>query len=58
MASVALAISGGGALSSFETTVPISVDETLDALRRAEQVRYRAPGEQRSRERLAAAAGP
>ncbi len=44
MASVALAISGGGALSSFETTVLLSVDETLDALRRAEQVQYRAPG--------------
>jgi len=44
MASVALAISGGGALASFETTVLLSVDETLDALRRAQQVQYRAPG--------------
>ena len=44
MAAVALAISGGGALSSFETTVLLTVDETLDALRQAEQVRYRAPG--------------
>jgi uncharacterized protein with GYD domain len=44
MAAVALAISGGGALSSFETTVLMSVDETMDALRKAEQVRYRAPG--------------
>jgi uncharacterized protein with GYD domain len=44
MAAVALAISGGGALSSFETTVLLSVDETLGALRTAEQIQYRAPG--------------
>jgi uncharacterized protein with GYD domain len=44
MAAVALAISGGGALSSFETTVLMTVDETILALRKAEQVRYRAPG--------------
>jgi hypothetical protein len=35
MAAVALAISGGGVLSSFETTVLSSVDETIDALRKA-----------------------
>ena len=44
MAAVALAISAGGALGSFETTVLLTVDETLEALRRAGQVRYRAPG--------------
>jgi uncharacterized protein with GYD domain len=44
MAAVALAIGGGGALSSFETTVLMSVDETIDALRKAEQVGYREPG--------------
>lgn len=44
MAAVALAIAGGGALSSFETTVLLSVDETLDALRVAGQVSYRPPG--------------
>jgi uncharacterized protein with GYD domain len=44
MASVALAISSGGALSSFETTVLPTVDETIDALRKVEQVKYRAPG--------------
>jgi uncharacterized protein with GYD domain len=44
MAAVALAISAGGALSTFETTVLLTVDETLDALRKAEQVQYRAPG--------------
>jgi uncharacterized protein with GYD domain len=44
MAAVALAISAGGALSSFETTVLVSVDDTLAALRKAGEVRYRAPG--------------
>ena len=44
MAAVALAISGGGALGSFETTVLLSVEETMDALREADQIRYRAPG--------------
>jgi uncharacterized protein with GYD domain len=44
MAAVALAISGGGALSSLETTVLLTVDETMDALRKAGQVQYRAPG--------------
>jgi uncharacterized protein with GYD domain len=44
MAAVALAIGGGGALSSLETTVLMTVDETIEALRRAEQVQYRAPG--------------
>jgi uncharacterized protein with GYD domain len=44
MAAVALAISGGGALSSFETTVLLSVDETLEALRKADQIKYRPPG--------------
>jgi uncharacterized protein with GYD domain len=46
MAAVALAISAGGALSSFETTVLLSVEETMEALGQAGQVRYRAPGEQ------------
>ena len=44
MAAVALAIAGGGALSSFETTVLLTVEETLDALRKAEQLEYRPPG--------------
>jgi hypothetical protein len=43
MAAVALAIGGGGALSSIETTVLLTVEETLDALRRAQAVGYRAP---------------
>ena len=46
MAAVALAISGGGALSSLETTVLLSVEETLEALRKADGIKYRAPGAQ------------
>ena len=45
MAAVALAITAGGALSSLETTTLLTVDETMDALRKAQQVKYRAPGE-------------
>ncbi len=44
MAAVALAISSGGALCSLETTVLLTVDETMDALSKAQQVGYRAPG--------------
>ena len=44
MAAVALAIGAGGALSALETTVLMTVDETLEALRMAGQVRYRPPG--------------
>ena len=44
MAAVAIAISGGGALSKFETTVLLTVEETIEALGRAERVRYRPPG--------------
>ena len=38
MAAVALAISGGGALSSLETTVLLTVEETMDALHKSGQV--------------------
>jgi uncharacterized protein with GYD domain len=44
MAAVALAINAGGALSSFETTVLLTVEETIDALRKAKIVGYRSPG--------------
>src|SRR5438105_13096890 len=44
MAAVAIAIGGGGALSTFETTVLLTVEETLDALGRAQAVAYRPPG--------------
>jgi uncharacterized protein with GYD domain len=44
MAAVAIAIGGGGALRSLDTTVLLTVDETLEALTRARSVRYRPPG--------------
>ena len=44
MAAVALAIGGGGALGALHTTVLLSVEDTLEALRKAKQVRYRPPG--------------
>jgi uncharacterized protein with GYD domain len=44
MAAVAVAISGGGALSSLETTVLLTVEETIEALRKAGQIEYRPPG--------------
>ena len=44
IAAVVLAITGGGALRSCDTTVLLSVDETLEALRAAQQIGYRAPG--------------
>lgn len=39
----AFAIGAGGALRSCETTVLLSVEETMDALRAAKSVRYRPP---------------
>ena len=44
MAAVALAIGSGGALGSLDTTVLVSVEETMDALRKAGEISYRAPG--------------
>jgi uncharacterized protein with GYD domain len=44
MAAVAIAISAGGALSKFETTALLTVEETLEALKRAGSVGYRPPG--------------
>ena len=44
MAAVAIAIGGGGALSSFETTVLLTVEEALQALHQAQAVQYRPPG--------------
>jgi uncharacterized protein with GYD domain len=45
MAAVAIAIGGGGALTKCETTVLMSVEETLEALGRAGTVGYRRPAE-------------
>ena len=44
MAAVAIAIGGGGALAKLDTTVLLTVEETLEALRRAQAVSYRPPG--------------
>jgi len=44
MAAVAVAIGGGGALSKLETTVLLTVEETLEALKKAQSIQYRVPG--------------
>jgi uncharacterized protein with GYD domain len=44
MAAVAMAISGGGALSKFETTVLLTVEDTMEAMRRSRDIRYSPPG--------------
>ena len=44
MTAVALAIGSGGAISKIETTVLMTVEDTLDALKRAGSVSYRPPG--------------
>jgi uncharacterized protein with GYD domain len=44
MAAVALAIGSGGAVTSLETTVLLSVEDTMDALGTAQGITYRAPG--------------
>src|SRR5438093_7747578 len=46
MAAAAIAIGGGGALSSIETTVLVTVEETLEALKKASTIGYRPPGVQ------------
>ncbi len=43
MAAVALAIGAGGALSSIETTVLLSVEDTMEALGMAKSISYRPP---------------
>jgi uncharacterized protein with GYD domain len=45
MAAVSLALSGGGALSQTETTVLLTVEETLEALGRVGSIRYRPPAQ-------------
>ncbi len=45
MAGVVLAIASGGALASVETTVLMSVEETLEALAKGKGLGYRRPGE-------------
>ena len=44
-AGAVLAIAAGGALASVETTVLMTVEETLEALAKGKGVGYRRPGE-------------
>lgn len=44
MAATAIAITAGGALSSFQTTPLLTVEETLAALEKASSISYRPPG--------------
>jgi uncharacterized protein with GYD domain len=43
-ASLLVNVAGSGAFRSVSTTVLLTVEETLDALRRAQSVAYRPPG--------------
>src|SRR6266550_9262753 len=45
MAATALAIGAGGALSSVQTTVLLTVEDTLAALKKASSIKYRPPGD-------------
>jgi uncharacterized protein with GYD domain len=45
MAGVVLAIAAGGALASVDTTVLMTVEETLEALAKSKSIGYRRPGE-------------
>jgi uncharacterized protein with GYD domain len=44
VAAVVIAIGGGGALSKCETTVLLTVEETIEALKRVPSIGYRKPG--------------
>ena len=48
VSAVVLAIGAGGALSKAETTVLMTVEETLEALGRAKDIGYRRPGDKQS----------
>ena len=43
VAALAMAVGGGGAMSSFETTVLLGMDEAHDAMRKAAAATYRPP---------------
>ena len=45
MAATAMVITSGGALSSLQTTVLLTVEDTLAALKKASSITYRQPGE-------------
>ena len=44
MAAVAIAIGGGGAISKIETIVLLTVEDTIEALRRSQGIGYQKPG--------------
>lgn len=44
MAALAMAISAGGAVGGLKTTVLLSMDEAVEAMRKAGSVAYRPPG--------------
>jgi uncharacterized protein with GYD domain len=48
MAGVVLAVAAGGALASVETTVLMTVEETLEALAKGKGIGYQRPGESRT----------
>jgi uncharacterized protein with GYD domain len=45
MAGVVLAVAAGGAVASVQTTVLMTVEETLEALAKGKSIGYRRPGE-------------
>jgi uncharacterized protein with GYD domain len=45
MSGFVLALAAGGALASVETTVLMTVEETLEALAKSKTIAYRRPGE-------------
>lgn len=46
IAATAIAISAGGAVSAYQTTVLLTVEETLSAVQKAGSIAYRRPGEE------------
>lgn len=44
MASVLIAIGGGGAVTNLDTTVLLGVEEAMEAMGRAQSITYRPPG--------------
>lgn len=45
MAATSLAITAGGALSSLQTVVLLSVEEAMAAMKKAGSIKYRRPGD-------------
>src|SRR5665811_398073 len=48
MAATAIAASAGGALTAFQTTVLLTVEETLAAMEKSASIAYRPPGDEGS----------